>query len=65
MPSYCSSCGAKILWVKTAKNDQPMPLDTPGDPRIVLDEDGKAHVVRTFISHFATCPNADQHRKKR
>jgi hypothetical protein len=64
MPSYCKTCGAKIMWV-TTKDGKNMPLDTPGEPRIVLDEKNVAHVVRTFISHFATCPEADQHRKKR
>jgi hypothetical protein len=52
------------MWVKT-KDDLNMPLDTPGEPRIVLDDNNVAHVVRTFISHFATCPDADKFRKKR
>jgi hypothetical protein len=64
MASYCKSCNAKIMWVRS-KDGLNMPLDTPGKPRIVLDDKNVAHVVRTFISHFATCPNADQHRKKR
>jgi hypothetical protein len=40
-----------------------MPLDFPGEKRIVVDEDGVLHIVDTYISHFATCPNAAQHRK--
>lgn len=43
----CSSCGAAIIWVKTAAGNT-MPVDPETDE-----------------SHFATCPNASQHRKRR
>jgi hypothetical protein len=61
MPSFCKSCEAKITWVKTAAG-RPMPLDFPGEKRVVV-QDGIGYVLDTYISHFATCPNADLHRK--
>ena len=57
----CRSCGAEIVWLKT-KQEHSMPVDydtfTQGDER--LFDSKKGH-----ISHFATCPNADEHRKPR
>jgi hypothetical protein len=45
-----------------------MPLDADHQMRVVLDPStdpmiGKLR--RTYTSHFATCANADQHRKSR
>lgn len=31
----------------------------------VRAEEGAEHTHRGYISHFATCPNADQHRRRR
>ncbi len=66
----CSSCKAPVLWVKT-KNGR-----TPVDPTPTIffvdaepEEDGKdpdsATVLSGYVSHFATCPQADKHRKPR
>jgi len=63
MPSLCKSCGAKITWAKFISG-KATPLDFPGEKRIVIDQDGIAHVYDTFVSHFVTCPDAAQHRKK-
>ena len=63
MPSLCKSCQAKIIWAKSVSGT-PMPLDFPGEKRVVVDEDGVFHILDTYISHFATCPNAAEHRKK-
>lgn len=67
----CKSCGAEIRWVKT-ENGKSMPLDEKPVPdgritikngiaaiRPIPDTDG----IR-FNSHFVTCPNANQHRRK-
>lgn len=48
--SVCRSCGADILWCITKKGKK-MPVDLPPDGS---DE--------PTTSHFATCPNADEHR---
>lgn len=76
MSARCSTCGAPILWAKTAKG-KPMPLDAePRDDGNVVLERGVAivigpleHVTRRteplFVSHLATCPQAKDHRKGR
>ena len=73
----CRSCGANILWARSAKTNALMPIDP--DPvengNIVLSADGLAttlsgdlwetmHSGLRYISHFATCPNAKEHRKR-
>jgi hypothetical protein len=53
----CSSCNAKIIWFKTeAGRWTPVNADTveAGDEEF----DPPRHVT-----HFATCPNANNHRK--
>ena len=44
----CKSCGMKIYWAKT-KNEKQMPINVCG--------------VAEWESHFASCPNANTHRK--
>lgn len=77
MPN-CSSCGAEISWVVSATSGVAMPLDAApcADGNIVVSG-GKAHVLNRSLfaaeapetprykSHFATCPNAAKHRRKR
>ena len=66
MTAKCSSCGAEIVWAKT-KNDKPIPLSVKSvERRFIFDiEHGldRVFVVDTYLSHFADCPNAAQHRK--
>lgn len=63
--SACRSCGAGILWVETTTGKR-MPLDADSEQqRVVLGDDGKARVSRTWLSHFATCPDAARHRQPR
>jgi len=70
----CRSCGAAIIWAKTAGGSS-VPLDAEPVPNgnIVLRSDGIAVYLKAadarptggcFVSHFATCPNAAQHRKR-
>jgi hypothetical protein len=47
----CRSCGAKVEWVETA-NGKKMPMD--------LEPDAEGN----RISHFATCPQANDWRKR-
>lgn len=55
--SACKSCGALIKWA-TTKSGKKMPLDMkPTTGRL---EDGSWVQVR--ISHFITCPSAEQHK---
>jgi hypothetical protein len=71
MAEHCKSCEAPIDWAITDKGRR-IPLDrttSSAVANIVLDPDGTARVVAagtgTRISHFATCPNAGQHRRNR
>ncbi len=72
MMATCRSCGAEVIWVITARSKR-MPLSVEsGHLRFVLkphddifSSDPFAEAVPTYLSHFADCPNADQHRKTR
>ena len=68
----CKSCRQLVCWVVMAKSGRRMPIDpTPAaNGNLVLDNQGMAHVDSQagrakFISHFATCPNSQQHRRSR
>jgi hypothetical protein len=61
--SKCKSCGAEIVWVKTASGAL-MPVDAkPKSMVIVTEAYMTGQVVMAHTSHFATCPNANSHRK--
>lgn len=55
----CRSCGAQIIWFNTDKG-----RNVPIDAESVKPEDTEYHYGR-HVAHFATCPNADQHRRPR
>lgn len=73
----CRSCGAPIEWALTTAGKR-MPLDLEPAPQgnLVLDDDGVVWAVAAAPvallakkpplrqSHFATCPNANHHRKR-
>jgi hypothetical protein len=72
--SLCRSCGAEIFWAKTTSGRNiPLDADKVG-PLAVADgnldfvESGAVMVVGPggkMRSHFATCPNANQHRRSK
>jgi hypothetical protein len=75
--SACRSCGAWIWWLVTAAGKR-MPVNPTPDPagNLAVNGPGDLRVLRAgeeppesgwsrHTSHFATCPNADQHRKAR
>ncbi len=74
--STCSSCGAVIRWAITV-NDKRIPLDPEprDDGNLAFRDDDKVYVipggpgvlgleVPRYVSHFATCPSAAQHRRR-
>lgn len=72
----CSSCGAPIFWAclpsgKRAPFDaDPVEAEAPVGCYAMLWRDGgeppwAIHRPALWRSHFATCPNAAQHRKTR
>ena len=77
MPN-CNSCSAPIIWATNARTGRKMPLNAEPDPVAgnVLVCDGTADVLREHdaaearangvklhLSHFATCPAAEKHRR--
>jgi hypothetical protein len=71
----CKSCGAAVTWCVTSTGKK-MPVDAKEAPggNVVLEKhplyrEPFARVVAPgtgkHTSHFATCPNAIQHRKPR
>jgi hypothetical protein len=63
----CKSCGASIIWAETPAG-KPAPLDAKVEMMMwCFMRHGKpfCRSVRVHKSHFATCPNADQHRKQK
>ncbi|MFA6031151.1 MAG: hypothetical protein WC969_14945 [Elusimicrobiota bacterium] len=75
--SACRSCGAPILWAETASGKK-CPFDAKPTPAGEWALDDTTHpplaakIVRAegssesgFTCHFATCPNAAEHRRKR
>ena len=72
--SYCRSCNAPIVWIVT-ETGKKMPLDHAAvESGNIIIVDRQAHVLKAgeavpegtprFKSHFATCVNAKQHRRK-
>ena len=72
----CRSCGAEILWAETV-NGKRIPLDAepaerpqgvfklierPGNPTPLATS---AATEPVYLSHFVTCPNADEWRRPR
>lgn len=70
----CKSCGARIVWALTAKRKRiPIDPDKRSDGNLLIAgrlSTGELVVATMkkgdgdYVSHFATCPNAQQHRKK-
>ena len=56
-------CGAAIAWAVTITGRR-IPLNIPPEKRFVLSTDppGMVQVKDTYVTHFATCPNAAEHR---
>jgi len=65
----CRSCGAEIFWATTLAG-RSMPIDPIPLKRIILGPPSgesaqqRCKVIDTYESHYATCPNALEHRKK-
>ena len=60
--STCGSCGAAIAWIEVEARRDGSPRRMPvhlSTAQIGLDG------VRRAESHFAHCPNAEQHRRNR
>jgi hypothetical protein len=60
----CKSCGMEIIWGRTS-NNKSIPLDPVPQIMFVFDTVNglSGRVQKVFRVHFASCPNADFHRK--
>lgn len=76
----CRDCGAEMLWAKWKDSGKGIPLDAEPTAKgdLVLHDDGTVEKLKgleldaarergdeLFLTHFATCPNADSFRKGR
>lgn len=59
MTRPCNACGAEITFVRTPQG-KALPVD---GPELVLVTDA-GEVVRGRRAHFASCPKADEFRKR-
>lgn len=62
MADTCKSCKAPIIWAKTAAG-KAMPLDSASVLVAEIHDGQIVRMVRGHVSHFATCANANQHRR--
>ena len=70
--STCRSCKKPIKWVKTVAGKS-MPIDAaPSLTGTLVLEGDHVHTQRPedrtglrYVSHFATCPSSETHRKSR
>ena len=73
--SYCRSCGASIFWARTEKGKL-IPLDERArdDGTIIVRFDDELRAIvgvpadafpgePLYVSHFATCPQAERWRR--
>jgi len=59
----CRSCGAEIEWIVMERTGKKMPINRKLEVVVVKNGDGTGRCVSGYLSHFATCPHAGEHRK--
>ena len=64
----CKSCNAEITWLPT-RNGGSMPVNTEtltlGEQAYTRRGQPPIFIYGKHESHFATCPDADKHRKRK
>jgi hypothetical protein len=60
----CSSCPQMVVFLRSSKNG-PFTRKMPINEETVGRDDDTFDASKGHVSHFATCPNANQHRRKR
>lgn len=56
--ALCKSCKASIIWLKTTAGS-----NMPTDSTSVGPDDKVFDLKKGHVSHWATCPTSDYHRK--
>lgn len=62
----CRTCDAEILWVRMEDSGKGHPVNPKPVSMVQVTERGErtsGRVISVYESHFATCPQADEHRK--
>lgn len=60
----CKACSREIIW-KVTTAGRPHPFDARQTLVLVEDDElGAKHVLKGHVSHFATCPHAEQFSRK-
>lgn len=64
----CNSCGAVIAWARTVTG-KASPMELHADGAWIIDDDGVMRpatfiAAKRYRSHFASCPQAPQWRRK-
>ena len=64
--SECRACGAKIYFGFNEKTNKFIPLDKKAPTYEITHTELGQTAVRSeaYVSHFATCPQADRFKKK-
>lgn len=60
--TVCKSCGERIMFIDTP-NGKRHPVNVKNE-RVWTFIGGMWFLINAHKSHFATCPHADQHRKR-
>ena len=60
--STTCKCGAAITFMETVKGKN-QPFDLKPIKSTILNNEGKAEVIDTFVPHHSTCPNVDEFRR--
>ena len=63
MNTKCKRCGGEIMWCVMPSGAK-MPLDA-NPKKMIQVKEGIGEVIDVYESHFSTCPNADEFRKKK
>ncbi len=69
-PGKCRTCGAAVLWVQLLNKrgeykTHPLDFKSTGKTIVRFGSTGRrAKIVDGYTSHFATCPDASEHRAK-
>jgi len=58
--AQCKTCKQNIHFINSKKSGTPIPCNL----KKITGVTAKGEIVQVWESHFATCPQADQHRRR-
>ncbi len=65
-PKKCKTCGQPIIWAKTqAGSAAPLNSGFKVLKTLYIGDGTRLQLLGPYASHFSTCPQANQHRKRR